>query len=155
MLATGRLSSSDIVNHSTTTTKHRSTGEDCVLGLEYAGAMIPSGRRVMGMVAAGAMATIVRPHPPLVWTVPNEWSLRQAATVPVVYVTVYCAFFLGKVIAAGKSILIHAGSGGVGLAAIRVALAYGLEVYATVSSVQKKRYILEQFTQLKGEFCGT
>lgn len=47
--------------------------------------------------------------------------------------------------------LIHAGSGGIGLAAIRVALAYGMEVYTTVSTEQKKKFVLEQYPQLKGE----
>lgn len=76
--------------------------------------------------------------------------LRDAATIPVVYVTIYYAFFFYRPITSGKSILIHAGSGGVGLAAIRIALAYGMEVYTTCSSEQKKKFILEQYPQLKG-----
>lgn len=78
-------------------------------------------------------------------------SLKDSATIPVVYVTVYYAFFfLYRPISSGKSILIHAGSGGVGLAAIRVALAYGLEVFTTVSSEPKKKFIMDLFPQLKG-----
>lgn len=88
--------------------------------------------------------------PNLVWKVPDSMSLRDAATIPVVYITVYYAFFLYRPISRGKSILIHAGSGGVGLAAIRVALAYGMEVYTTCSSEQKKKFIMEQYPQLKG-----
>lgn len=77
-------------------------------------------------------------------------ALRDAATIPVVYTTVYYAFFFDRPISKGKSILIHAGSGGIGLAAIRIALAYGMEVYTTCSTEQKKQFILEQFPQLKG-----
>lgn len=77
-------------------------------------------------------------------------SLKDAATIPVVYVTVYYAFFLYRPISSGKSILIHAGSGGIGLAAICVALAYGLEVFTTVSSEPKKKFIMDLFPQLKG-----
>lgn len=84
------------------------------------------------------------------WTVPDTMLLRDAATIPVVYVTIYYAFFFYRPITSGKSILIHAGSGGVGLAAIRIALAYGMEVYTTCSSEQKKKFILEQYPQLKG-----
>ena len=54
----------------------------------------------------------------------------------------------------GKSILIHAGSGGVGLAAIRVAFAYGLEVFTTVSTPEKKNYLLQEFPQLKNQNIG-
>lgn len=71
--------------------------------------------------------------------------------IPVVYVTVYCAFFLNNPISSGKSVLIHAGSGGVGLAAIRIALAYHMEVFTTVSNETKKKFLLEQFPNLKGK----
>lgn len=77
-------------------------------------------------------------------------SLCAAATIPIAYATVYVAFFFRSPISKGKSILIHAGSGAVGLAAIRIALAYEMEVYTTCSSEQEKRFILEQFPQLKG-----
>lgn len=146
MLATGRLSV-DICDM-------QRCDRDCVLGLEYAGVRLADGRRLMGMVTAGAMATLVRPFQPLTWTVPAGWTMREAATVPVVYVTVYCAFFMGRVVTAGKTILIHAGSGGVGVAAIRVALAYGLEVFTTVSTAAKRRHLLEMFGQLKGEWAS-
>lgn len=101
------------------------------------------------MVSSGSLGTLIQPFAPLTWSVPTEWSLQEAATVPVVYVTVYCAFFMGKAISAGKTILIHAGSGGVGLAAIRVALAYNMEVFTTVSNNTKKQYILDLFPKLK------
>lgn len=35
--------------------------------------------------------------------------------------------------------------------AIRVALAYGLEVFTTVSTPAKKKFIMETFPQLKGK----
>lgn len=77
-------------------------------------------------------------------------SLRDAATIPVVYATIYYAFFFYRPISRGKSILIHAGSGGIGLAAIRIALAYGMDVFTTCSSEQKKKFIMDQYPQLKG-----
>ena len=85
---------------------------------------------------------------------PDDWTLAEAATIPAVYGTVYAAFFLSIQIKKEKSILIHAGSGGVGLAAIRVAFAYGLEVYTTVSTTEKKNYLLQEFPQLKEQNVG-
>lgn len=88
------------------------------------------------------------------FTCPDNWSLAEAATVPCVYGTVYAAFFLAARIEKGRSILIHAGSGGVGLAAIRVAFAYGLEVFTTVSTDEKKTFLMSEFTQLKKQNIG-
>lgn len=141
MLATGRLPrevcSTDRLKQET------------VLGFEYAG-VDRNGDRVMGMSNTGSMATQMNSIENLTWFVPAKMSLRDAATIPVVYTTVYYAFFVQNPITKGKSILIHAGSGGVGLAAIRVALAYGLEVFTTVSNIDKKKFILGLFPELKG-----
>lgn len=142
MLATGRLPP-EICSDSR-------LKQDCLLGLEYSG-VNEAGERVMGMVAVGAMATQVESVEHLTWNVPAGMSLRDAATIPAVYVTIYYAFFLQNPIASGKSILIHAGSGGIGLAAIRVAFAYGMEVYTTVSNAEKRKFILGLFPQLIGK----
>uniref|UniRef100_A0A182XBL3 Fatty acid synthase n=1 Tax=Anopheles quadriannulatus TaxID=34691 RepID=A0A182XBL3_ANOQN len=145
MFATGKLSS-DFANLSR-------VEQQCELGFEYSG-IGETGRRIMGMVTTGAMATHVECDDTLTWTVPEKWSLEEAATVPVVYVTVYCALFINAHIQKGQSILIHAGSGGIGLAAIRVCLAYGLEVYTTVGTEAKKDFLLQTFPQLKADNIG-
>ncbi|CAH1641072.1 unnamed protein product [Spodoptera littoralis] len=54
----------------------------------------------------------------------------------------------------GESILIHDGSGGVGQAAINVALHYGCEVFTTVSTVEKRAFIKKLFPQLKDSHIG-
>lgn len=91
------------------------TDDDCMLGLEFSG-VSSTGERVMGMVKSGAMATQVQQIDHLTWIIPKDWSLRDGATIPAVYITVYYAFFFGKSVVRGNSILIHAGSGGIGLA---------------------------------------
>lgn len=146
MLATGRLSADSWCLSR--------IEKECLFGIEYAGCT-QSGQKVMGIVSSGALGTLIVPQPALTWNVPSTWSLQEAATVPVVYGTVYTALFMDNVISAGKSILIHAGSGGVGLAAIRVALAYGMEVFTTVSSMAKKKFILDLFPKLKGSKLHT
>lgn len=141
MLATGRLVF-DVVGHNR-------IDQECVLGLEFAG-VDDKGERMMGLVISGSLATHIRPQKHLMWKVPDDWSLKEAVTCPVVYMTVYASFFTYKAIRKGDSILIHAGSGGVGLAAITIAFTYGLEVYTTVSNETKKKYLLDTFPQLKG-----
>lgn len=120
------------------------------LGIEYSG-VDANDERIMGMIETSAFSTYAKPFDNMYWKVPKEFTLEEAATIPVAYITVYYAFFCGNTIAKGKTILIHAGSGAVGLAAIRIAFAYGLEVFTTVSTQQKKDYIMEVFPQLKGK----
>jgi fatty acid synthase len=145
MLATGKLSA-DVIAESR-------LEHECVLGFEFSG-ITRGGRRVMGMTISAAMATHVEIDDVFTFDCPPDWSLAEAATVPAVYGTVYSAFFISARIEKGKSILIHAGTGGVGLAAIRVAFAYGLEVFTTVSTEEKKKYLLEEFPQLREENIG-
>lgn len=54
----------------------------------------------------------------------------------------------------GERILIHAGSGGVGQAAISVALAHGLTVFTTVGSKEKREFLLKRFPKLKAKNIG-
>lgn len=100
MLASGRLSVDAFCSER--------TDDDCVLGLEFSG-VSSSGERVMGMVRSGAMATQIQPIEHLTWIIPKDWSLRDGATISAVYITVYYAFFFGKSVVRGNSILIHAG----------------------------------------------
>jgi len=58
-----------------------------VIGFEFSG-RTASGKRVMGMLAGGAMTTEFPANRALVWEVPDQWTLAEAATVPVVYGTV-------------------------------------------------------------------
>lgn len=119
------------------------------LGLEFSGVVRETGRRVMGVkTTPGAMTNRLKVKNTILWDVDHDMSLEEAATIPVVYLTVYLAFFLETDIRKGKSILIHAGSGGVGLAAIQVALHYGLTVFTTVSADEKTKYLLETFPSL-------
>ncbi|KAM7297633.1 fatty acid synthase [Ixodes scapularis] len=104
---------------------------DCVLGLEFSGRE-PSGRRVMGSVAAGGMATTVVADPDFLWEVPADWSMEEAATVPVAYSTAYYALLVRGAMRPGEALLVHSGSEGVGQAAIAIALSMGCTVFTTV-----------------------
>ena len=63
-----------------------------------------------------------------VWDVPLGWSLLDAATVPVAYLTCYYALVMRGGLRRGQRVLVHSGSGAVGLAAIRIARSRGCEV---------------------------
>lgn len=48
----------------------------------------------------------------------------------------------------GESILIHAGSGGVGQAAINICLYYECEIFTTVGTPEKREFIRKTFPQV-------
>lgn len=48
----------------------------------------------------------------------------------------------------GDSILIHAGTGGVGQAAITIALNYECEIFTTVGTAEKREFIKTHFPQV-------
>ncbi|XP_037571297.2 LOW QUALITY PROTEIN: fatty acid synthase-like [Dermacentor silvarum] len=122
--------------------------QDSFLGLEFSG-RDPKGRRVMGIVTSDAMATAVAADPDMLWEVPESWTLEEASTVPAVYSTVYYALLVRGNMRAGESILVHSGSGGVGQAAISVALSMGCTVFTTVGNQQKREYLKRRFPQLE------
>ena len=59
-------------------------------------------------------------------------TLEEAASVPVVYTTAYYSLVVRGRIQRGETVLIHSGSGGVGQAAISIALSLGCRVFTTV-----------------------
>lgn len=146
LLATGRLTLDTCTVDCIEETK--------ILGFEFSGICKKSNNPIMGMTDLSPVNSQIFKPTELTWDVPANWSLREAATIPVAYTTVYYAFFCITDIRRGKSILIHAGSGAVGLAAIRVALAYGLEVFTTVSTLEKRTFLLNLFPALKENHIG-
>nr|AAO65798.1 monensin polyketide synthase modules 3 and 4 [Streptomyces virginiae]ANZ52461.1 MonAIII [Streptomyces virginiae] len=90
------------------------------------------GDRVMGLFE-GAFAPLAVADARMVVPIPEGWSFQEAAAVPVVFLTAWYGLVdLGR-LRAGESLLIHAGTGGVGMAATQIARHLGAEVFATAS----------------------
>ncbi|KAM5216963.1 fatty acid synthase [Hipposideros larvatus] len=139
MLATGKLSPDAIPG--------KWAARDCMLGMEFSG-RDASGKRVMGLVPAEGLATSVLLSQDFLWDVPSSWTLEQAASVPVVYTTAYYSLVVRGRLQPGETLLIHSGSGGVGQAAITIALSLGCRVFTTVGSAEKRAYLQARFPQL-------
>jgi acyl transferase domain-containing protein len=69
---------------------------------------------------------------------PPELSFQQAATIPIAFLSAYYALCSLGQMKAGERVLIHAASGGVGLAAIQLAKQAGAEIFATAGSPTKR-----------------
>uniref|UniRef100_F1N647 Fatty acid synthase n=1 Tax=Bos taurus TaxID=9913 RepID=F1N647_BOVIN len=139
MLATGKLSPDAIPGNW--------ASRNCLLGMEFSG-RDASGKRVMGLVPAEGLATSTLVPQSFLWDVPSNWTLEEAASVPVVYSTAYYALMVRGRMQPGETVLIHSGSGGVGQAAIAIALSLGCRVFTTVGSAEKRAYLQSRFPQL-------
>lgn len=85
---------------------------------------------------------------------PDTWSLEDAATVPCVYTICYFALYQRGEMKKGDKLLIHSGTGGIGLAAIHLALHEGCEVYTTVGTPEKRKFIREMFPSIPDDHIG-
>ncbi len=81
----------------------------------------------------GAFASEIVTHEELVAPAPAGFSVSELATMPCAFVSAALSYELSG-LEAGDRVLIHAGSGGVGLAAIQLARAAGGEVFTTASA---------------------
>lgn len=145
MLSTGKLAVDSLPKELWT--------EECVIGLEMAG-RDSEGKRVMALANAKCLATTCEIDKKLKWYIPDNWTMEQAATVPCVYSTAYYAILMRGKARKGESILIHAGSGGVGQAAISVSLHHGLNVFTTVGNNEKIKFLMKTFPQLNQSYIG-
>ena len=125
----------------------RATGalETGLLGREMCGRVVEAGPEVAGVavgdrvvgLAFGAFGPEVVTRSELVAPAPDRMPAAALATVPVAFATAALAFDLAG-LKAGERVLIHAGAGGVGLAAIQLARAAGAEVMATASAAKQE-----------------
>jgi mycoketide-CoA synthase len=81
----------------------------------------------------GGSGTLVPGDVRLLLPMPAEWSYAEAAATPVVFITAYMGFVHLADVQPGQRVLVHAATGGVGMAAVQLARHFGLEVFATAS----------------------
>ncbi|MFE5947550.1 type I polyketide synthase [Streptomyces sp. NPDC056480] len=88
------------------------------------------GDRVMGLMPDSFADTTVTDARMIV-RMPEGWTFQEAASVPIVFLT--ARYALGDLagLRRGERVLIHAGAGGVGMAAVQLARHLGAEVFAT------------------------
>ena len=135
-------------------TESKSSYNSPHLGCEFSGWDI-NGNRVMGIAGRGLLATSGWVDPTFVWPVPANWTLKEAATIPVAYSTAFYALHMKGRIQPGQSVLIHAGTGGTGQAAISIALAHECEVFTTVGTQEKRMYMNKLFPQIQDDHIGS
>ncbi|MFI5758409.1 SDR family NAD(P)-dependent oxidoreductase [Streptomyces sp. NPDC051569] len=125
------------------------SGAASLLGGECAGRVGAVGEGVTGFAvgdrvvacAMGAIASHVTVLAAHAQAVPESLDDTDAAALPLVMGTAWYGLVeLGR-LTAGERVLIHSGTGGLGLAAIQIAKALGAEVIATAGSEDKRAYL--------------
>jgi NADPH2:quinone reductase len=101
------------------------------------------GDRVVTLNAAGSHAS-KRAVPALsTWPIPDGLDAARASCIPVAYGTAQECLFTAGNLQAGQTALIHAGAGGVGMAAIQLAKQAGATVISTASRDDKLERLME------------
>ncbi|KAI3325957.1 hypothetical protein HD806DRAFT_520675 [Xylariaceae sp. AK1471] len=109
------------------------------------------GSAVKGFAIGDNVIAMAPTHFETIQTLP-EWAcfklqldedLNIAATLSVPYATAIYALHHRANLRSGESVLIHSGAGGVGIAAIQIAKLAGARVFSTVSTEEKKKYLID------------
>lgn len=118
-----------------------------VLGFEIAGEVeavgegvtnLKPGDRVFGMTpGGGGYAELAVTHAGSLLPIPDGISFADAASIPVVFATVYHSLVTFGRVTAGERVLVQAAGGGVGTVAVQWAKALGATVLASAGSDEK------------------
>lgn len=128
-----------------------------VLGMDLAGVVVAVspdvsafniGDEVYGMAGGiggnqGSLAQYIAVDADLLARKPNNLSMREAAALPLIFITAWEGLVDRANVRAGQKVLVQGGAGGVGHIAVQIAKARGAEVFATGSA--KSLAIIESF----------
>jgi len=128
-----------------------------ILGTDMAGVVeaigtnvkrLAVGDEVYGLVGGvrglqGSLAEYVAVDSDLLALKPKNLSFREAAAIPLVFLTAWEGLVDRAQLKTGQKVLVHGGAGGVGHMAVQIARALGADVFATVS--KEKSSIVEGY----------
>jgi NADPH:quinone reductase len=120
-----------------------------VIGLEVAGTIAALGEdahgwrvgdQVCALTPGGGYAEYCTTPAGFCLPIPDKLTLQEAASLPENFFTVWHNVFERGRLVRGEKVLIHGGSGGIGLTAIQLAHNFGVEVFTTVGSDEKAAF---------------
>ena len=121
-------------------------GKECAGVVTRAGedSGVSPGDRVL-MYGSETFKTICRGKKNHVCKISEDMSFQEAASIPAQFGTAWQVVHEIARIRKGETILIHAGAGGTGQAAIQISQYLGAEVFATVGSDAKKQVLINEY----------
>jgi NADPH2:quinone reductase len=118
-------------------------------GLEIAGTVAEIGTnvsrwkvgdKVCALIMGGGYAEYCNVPDAQCLPIPGNLSFPDAASLPETFFTVWSNVFDRAKLQPGETLLVHGGSGGIGIAAIQMAMALGGKVYVTAGSDEKCKF---------------
>ncbi len=94
---------------------------------------------ISGAYAEKALCDASRLYP-----LPDNVTFSQGAALTIPYATAYSALFLRGHARPAETVLVHGASGGVGVAAVQLAVAHGMKVIGTAGTDRGKKLVQEQ-----------
>ena len=130
---------------------HAKTQLPAILGIDMAGIVVEVGKNVINFKAGdevygmtggiagvpGSLAEYAAVDADLLALKPKNISMREAAAIPLGFITAWEGLVDRAKICDVKTVLIHGGSGGVGSLAVQIAVAKGAKVFTTASPAKK------------------
>ncbi|TDW48765.1 NADPH:quinone reductase-like Zn-dependent oxidoreductase [Flavobacterium sp. 270] len=127
---------------------HAQVSTPAILGIDMAGIVESVGKNVTGFTAGdevygmtggiagiqGSLAEYAAVDARLLAIKPSTLSFKEAAAIPLAFITAWEGLVDRAKIAKGMTVLIHGGAGSVGHIAIQLAKSFGTEIYATGSA---------------------
>lgn len=146
---------------------HAKTVLPAILGMDFAGVVAELGAgvsefnvgdEVYGMAGGigavpGSLAQFAAVDAQLLARMPANISMRQAAALPLVFITAWEGLVDRAGLNGGNTVLIHGGAGGVGHIAVQIAVAAGARVFATGTREQKD--IIESYGATAIDYVNT
>ena len=124
-------------------------GATDLLGLEVSGEVVAAGAdakrweigdQVAALTNGGGYAEYVAVDAQHCLPLPAGVSLIDAGGLPETYFTVWSNVFIGARLAAGETLLVHGGAGGIGATCIQLGKAFGAKVIATDSPAERCKF---------------
>ncbi len=122
-------------------------------GFEVAGEVVRVGRevkrwqagdRAVGLLRYGGYARDVVVPAENLFRYPDALSAVQAAAIPVVFLTAWVCLFETGNARKGETVLILGAGGGVGTAAVQLAVRHGLRAIGTAGTPEKRSYVSDE-----------
>ena len=118
-----------------------------ILGIDMAGIVEATGEGVTGFKIGdevygmtggiagvpGSLAEYAAVDADLLALKPSNLTMKEAAALPLIFITAWEGLVDRAKVSQGKTVLIHGGAGGVGHVAIQIAKAFGAHVFSTVN----------------------
>ena len=121
------------------------------LGDDFSGIVVRAGEKVKNFsvgdevvgMAPYSFRSFVTVSEKMLFKKSDSMTFEEAATLPTVFLTAHYSLNELARMKEGESVLIHAGTGGVGMAAIQIARQLGLKIFATAGTPEKRELLLE------------